>query len=83
MRKYNVFECPCKTHLTTIRGVSLQKFVSDGGGEYVSKKFLNFCKARGIEKHLTVPYTPQQNGVAERMNRTLMEMTQSMLYHAN
>ena len=64
-------------------GVSLQKFRSDGGGEFVSNKFIDFCKARGIEKHLTVPYTPQQNGVAERMNRTLMEMTRSMLYHAN
>ena len=62
-------------------GVSLKKFRSDGGGEYVSKRFLEFCKSRGIDKQLTMPYTPQQNGVAERMNRTLMEMARSMLYH--
>ena len=64
-------------------GVRLQKFRSDGGGEFVSKKFQEFCITRGIDKQLTVPYTPQQNGVAERMNRTLMEMARSMMYHAN
>ena len=64
-------------------GLKLNKFRSDGGGEYISTRFLDFCAARGIEKQLTVPYTPQQNGVAERMNRTLMEMARSMLNHAN
>ena len=64
-------------------GVKLKKFRSDGGGEYVSSRFIEFCSSRGIEKQITVPYTPQQNGVAERMNRTLMEMARSMIYHAN
>jgi transposase InsO family protein len=35
-------------------------------------EFEEFCKKRGIERQKTTPYTPQQNGVAERMNRTLM-----------
>ena len=64
-------------------GKKIKKLRSDNGGEFTSTKFNNYCEAHGIEKHLTVPYTPQQNGVAERMNRTLMEMTRSMLYHAN
>ena len=64
-------------------GLKLKKLRSDGGGEYISKRFVEFCASRGIEKQITVPYTPQQNGVAERMNRTLMEMARSMLYHAN
>ena len=64
-------------------GVKLKKFRSDGGGEYVSSRFIEFCSSGGIEKQITVPYTPQQNGVAERMNRTLMEMARSMIYHAN
>ena len=64
-------------------GLKLKKFRSDGGGEYISNRFLEFCNWRGIEKQITVPYTPQQNGVAERMNRTLVEMARSMLHHAN
>ena len=64
-------------------GLKITKFRSDGGGEYVSKRFFEFCRSRGIENQMTTPYTPQQNGVAERMNRTLMEMARSMLYHAN
>ena len=64
-------------------GLNIKQFRSDNGGEYVSRRFLEFCTSRGIENQLTVPYTPQQNGVAERMNRTLVEMARSMLYHAD
>jgi len=39
-------------------------------------------KAAGIIHQLTAPYTPQQNGVAERSNRTIFDMTRSMLRHA-
>jgi hypothetical protein len=41
--------------------------------------FISFCNENGIYKQLTVPYTPQQNGVAERKNRTIMNMVRSML----
>ncbi|KAG2959134.1 hypothetical protein PC120_g28195 [Phytophthora cactorum] len=41
-----------------------------------------FCKDRGIEQKFTPPYTPQLNGVAERMNRTLVECARCMLEHA-
>ena len=51
----------------------------DNGGEFCLAKFDKFCKDHGIERHKTNPYTPQQNGVAERMNRTLMERARSML----
>ncbi|GMF47083.1 unnamed protein product [Phytophthora fragariaefolia] len=54
---------------------------SDNGGEYVNKKFGDFFAAHGIVHQPSVPYTPQENGLAERMNRTLVEMTQLMLYH--
>jgi hypothetical protein len=56
---------------------------SDNGGEYLSNEFDAFLKARGIEKQLSVPYTPQQNGVAERMNRTLVESARTMMLQAN
>jgi transposase InsO family protein len=46
---------------------------SDNGGEYTSKEFVRFCKVGGIKRELTTPYNPQQNGVAERKNITIME----------
>ena len=48
-------------------------------GEYISEEFDNFCQQEGIKRQVTVAYTPQQNGVAERMNRTLLEKTKAML----
>ena len=49
------------------------------GGEYISTKFQNFCKVHGIYNQFTTRYTPQQNGVVERKNITIMEMACSML----
>ena len=63
-------------------GQSLKNMRSDNGGEYIGKEFIKYCKSLGVAKNLTIPYSPQQNGVAERMNRTLVEMARSMLYHA-
>ena len=51
----------------------------DRGGEYISKDFLRFCREHGIHKKFTATYTPQQNDVAERENRTIMDMARSML----
>ena len=51
----------------------------DRGGEYESVAFSDFCAQYGIVHQTTTPYTPQQNGVAERKNRTLKEMINSML----
>jgi transposase InsO family protein len=53
---------------------------SDNGGEYTSKEFVNFCKDVGIKRELTTPYNPQQNGVAERKNRTIMEAMKTMIH---
>ena len=47
---------------------------SDNGGEYLGNDFKNYLSENGIHHQLTVAYTPQQNGVAERMNRTLTEV---------
>ncbi|XP_033138570.1 uncharacterized protein LOC103844422 isoform X1 [Brassica rapa] len=59
----------------------VQTFRTDRGGEFTSQEFNEFCAQAGIQRHLTAPYTPQQNGVVERRNRTLMEMTRSILKH--
>ena len=42
--------------------------MSDAGGEYKSQEFLNVLKSRGVKVLQSVPYTPQQNGHAERFN---------------
>ena len=55
---------------------------TDNGGEYTSTRFQDYLKAEGIRHELTVPKTPQQNGIAERLNRTLVETAQSMLLDA-
>jgi hypothetical protein len=53
---------------------------SDNGGEYTSKEFSNFCKYVGIKRELTTPYNPQQNGVVERKNITIMEAVKTMIH---
>ena len=55
---------------------------TDNGGEFCSKEFEELCKKCGIAWQKTTPYTPQQNGVAEKMNKTLMERARSMLHGA-
>ncbi|KAG7563868.1 Integrase catalytic core [Arabidopsis suecica] len=52
---------------------------TDNGLEFCNSKFDSFCKEHGIERHRTCTYTPQQNGVAERMNRTVMEKVRCLL----
>lgn len=56
---------------------------SDRGGEYMSESLLSFLKFDGIESQFTAPSTPQQNGVAERKNRSLIEMARCLLTDAN
>ena len=52
---------------------------SDRGGEFLSTEFILYCEENGILRQLTAPYTPQQNGVVERRNRTIMGLVRSML----
>jgi transposase InsO family protein len=51
----------------------------DNKREFVTKKFDDFLHECGIERQTSAPYTPQQNGVAERANRTIMECARSMI----
>jgi len=60
-------------------GKKLKVLRSDNGGEYLSKRFAEFRELHGVQHQTTTPHTPQQNGVAERYNRTLMDMVRSML----
>ena len=49
-------------------------------GGYTSHAFDEFCRQEGIKGQLTVPYTPQQNGMAERKNRAIVDATKVMLH---
>ena len=55
---------------------------TDRGREYLSNLFKAYCDENGIARQLTILYMPQQNGVAERMNRTLLDMVRSMVAQA-
>ena len=63
-------------------GLKLKCLRSDNGGEYCSDEFEKYCAMNGIKRQKTVPRNPQQNGVAERMNRTITERARCMRIHA-
>lgn len=74
--RFKEFEAMATTHF----GQKLSKLRSDNGREYLGNEFQSFCKSKGIQMVLTVPYTPQQNGVSERINRNLMEKVRAMIH---
>jgi len=53
---------------------------TDGGGEYMGNDFQRWLKARGIHHEVTNANTPQENGVAEQLNRTVLEMVWTMIF---
>ncbi|KAL2237106.1 UNVERIFIED_CONTAM: Retrovirus-related Pol polyprotein from transposon TNT 1-94 [Sesamum indicum] len=57
----------------------LKSLRTDNGLEFCNKQFSEMCDKYGIRRHKTNPYTPQQNGVAERMNRTLLDKVRCLL----
>ncbi|KAL8097202.1 hypothetical protein AgCh_030354 [Apium graveolens] len=57
----------------------IKAFKSDRGGKFMSKDFQAYCEENGINQQFTAPYSPQQNDVVERRNRTMMEMARSLL----
>lgn len=60
-------------------GRKIKVLRSDNGGEYISRHFADHLASNGIQHQTTVPKNPEQNGAAERLNRTLLETVRSML----
>ena len=60
-------------------GLQLVSIRSDHGTEFENSQFMDYCTENGISHNISDPRTPQQNGVVERKNRTLEEMTRTML----
>ena len=73
---YKVYEAELKKQ----KGVGIKKLYSDRGGEYLSKEFNDHLKQAGTLRNLTVHDTPEHNGIAERLNRTLLERVRAMLH---
>ncbi|GJV38747.1 retrotransposon protein, putative, ty1-copia subclass [Tanacetum coccineum] len=78
--KHEVFETfkVFKAEVELQLGKKIKALRSDRGGEYLSQEFKDYLSENGIVQNLTSPYTPQQNGVSERRNRTLLDMVRSM-----
>jgi len=60
-------------------GGKLKALRTDRGGEFISNMFSIFCDESGIKHYTTTPYSPQQNGVVERRNQTVVEMARCMM----
>ncbi|KAJ9512432.1 hypothetical protein QJQ45_013010, partial [Haematococcus lacustris] len=70
------------TELETQSGQRCKALRSDNGTEYTNKALRDWCSSKGIQQQFSAPYCPEQNGKAERLNRTLMQGTRSMLLTA-
>ena len=57
----------------------IKSFRTDHGGEFASTAFKDYCENEGMKRFLTTTFSPQQNDVVERRNRTVVEMTRYML----
>ncbi|DBA01445.1 TPA: hypothetical protein N0F65_005564 [Lagenidium giganteum] len=75
--RFEAFKAMMETQL----GMHIKCVRSDNGKEHVDQRFAHFCSRQGIIHQTTVPYSPQQNGVTERMNRTIAEMARSIIHH--
>ena len=71
--KFGVTSLNTKMKYLKKTGRSIKTLRTDNGLQFVDNKFLQYCSSEGIVRHRTCAGRPQQNGVAERMNKTLLE----------
>ena len=71
-----------KAEVENQTGRKIKYLRSDNGTEYTDSQFQKFCEEHGIQRHFSVRKTPQQNGVAERMNRSLTERARCLRLNA-
>ncbi|PLW55770.1 hypothetical protein PCANC_01615 [Puccinia coronata f. sp. avenae] len=64
-------------------GHLIKKLITDGGGEFINKAFAELLDSSGIQHNVSPPYTPQHNGMAERANKTIINMARCMLSQSN
>jgi transposase InsO family protein len=73
--KFRIFH----KEVESISKLKLRTLRTDNGGEFISAAFTSYCQDQGIRRQLTVPHTPQQNGVVERRMRSIMDVTRCFL----
>ena len=83
--KSEAFDCfkRFKAVIEKESGYEIKSLRTDRGGEFTSNEFKSLCELHGIRRFLTVAGSPQQNGVVERKNRTILNMARSMLKSKN
>nr|GEU34764.1 hypothetical protein [Tanacetum cinerariifolium] len=67
------------TEIENLKDLKVKIIRSDNGGEYRNKEMDEFCSRKGIKREFSNARTPQQNGIAERRNRTLIEAARTMV----
>jgi hypothetical protein len=60
-------------------GRKLRVLHTDNGDEFTAAEFTSYCADEGVQRHYSTPYSPQQNGVVERRNQTVVRMAQALL----
>jgi len=78
----NVFK-RFKAQAENLTGRKIKHLQTDNGAEYLTSEFNEFLKTNGIKRRLTIPHTPEQNGVSERKNRTLVETARCLMLQSN
>ncbi|PKU64810.1 Retrovirus-related Pol polyprotein from transposon TNT 1-94 [Dendrobium catenatum] len=79
---FNIF-VSFKAQVENLTSHKIKRLRTDGGGEYLNKSFNHFLKLHGITHQTSCPYTPEQNGVAERKHRHIVETTRTLLHKAS
>jgi hypothetical protein len=69
-----------RAQVENLTGKKIKVLRSDNGGEYISQDFSDFCIEAGIKREYILPYNPQQNGVTERKNRSIVEAIKAMIH---
>lgn len=72
-----------KQYVENLLSAKIKSFQSDGGGEFTSRVFTNFLRNHGIHHRLFCPHTPEQNGLAERKHRHVVETGLTLLAQAH
>ena len=80
--KFEVFDAFVKFYNMIVK-TKPQILRSDNGGEYINQHMENFFTTYGLVHQTSCPHTPQQNGVAERKNRTLLEISGALMFEAH
>jgi hypothetical protein len=68
-----------KAEIENLTNKKIKTLRTDNGGEYTSKELFSFCKSIGIRREITIPHNTQQNGVAERKNRSIEETMKALM----